>query len=299
MGQVTDLIARITARSGLHAAFLNRAVAGLSAAELADLDGYLGHCLADGRSLDRLADDYKLVVDDTLREQVYFRRHGRYRFSRFEEVAAAVYLDDRYMTAYMRGLALTAFFWPNHAAIRRYFHRVLPRAGRGRYLEVGPGHGFYFLAALRSGAFEACEGIDISPSSVALTERLLAGAGFSPGDACRLRTGDFLLAEDLPASFQMVAMGEVLEHVERPDLFLARARELTREDSMVFVTTCIDSPACDHIFLFTSVEQIEALARDAGLRVEDRLVLPYEGTTLDESRAKRLAVNVAMVLRHA
>jgi SAM-dependent methyltransferase len=282
----------------MHAASLARAHAALAPREQADLDGYVSHCLTEGQSLERLADDYKLVVDDTLREQVFFWRHGRYRHARYDDVAAAVYLDDRYMTAYMRGLALTAFFWPNHARIRRYFDQILPGGGAGRYLEVGPGHGFYFLSAMRRRAFSSYDGIDISPTSVALTGRLLDSGSFGRFEGFRLHVGDFL-ATDPGGPFDMLVMGEVLEHVERPQAFLARARAVTSRTARLFVTTCVNSPAFDHIHLFSTPEEIFALVAAAGLRVLDQLVLPYDGTTLPESMAKRLAVNVAMVLGHA
>jgi SAM-dependent methyltransferase len=301
MSHVPDLVARISSQSRLHQAFFAKALGGLGPGELADLEGYVGHCLAEGATLDVLAGDYKLVVDDTLREQVYFWRHGRYRYARYDEVAGAVYQDPRYMTAYMRGLALTAFFWPNHARIRRWFEEHLPprpETRSGRYLEVGPGHGFHFVAALRRAAFEACEGVDISPSSVELTRRLLAEAGFAEGPRVRLRVADFLAA-DLEPGADMLVMGEVLEHVERPDLFLARARELTHARSTLFVTTCANSPAFDHIYLFRSPDEVEALAQAAGLAVSERLVLPYDGTSLEESLRRRLPINVALVLRHA
>lgn len=295
MSHVPDLVTRITRENKLHAAFFARALGALGGDELGDLDGYVAHCLGEGASLDELAADYNLVVSDTLREQLHFQRHGRYRFSRYDEVAGSVYLSPRYMTSYMRGLALTAFFWPNHAALRRFFERTLLAHGRGRYLEVGPGHGFYFLSALRSGRFSACEGVDISPSSVALTERLLAARGFT---GLRLHVGDFLAFEpEEPAD--LLVMGEVLEHVERPDHFLARAARATAAGGAVYLTTCVNSPAFDHIYLFRSIDEIETLCDAVGLRVEERLVLPYEGTTLEESARRRLAVNVALVLRHA
>jgi SAM-dependent methyltransferase len=295
MSHVPDLVARIAHDNKLHGAFFARALGGLGEEELGDLDGYVDHCLGEGASVEELAADYKLVVADTLREQLHFLRHGRYRFSRYEEVAGSVYLEPRYMTSYMRGLALTAFFWPNHAALRRFFAATLAKYGRGRYLEVGPGHGFFFLAALRSGRFSACEGVDISPSSVALTERLLRARGF---DSFRLHVGDFLAFEP-EACADLLVMGEVLEHVERPDRFLARAAQVTAAGGAVHLTTCVNSPAFDHIHLFRSVSEIEELCAAVGLAVEERLVLPYEGTTLEESARRRLAVNVALVLRHA
>jgi len=295
-----SLVDGIATKSPLARPFLSRSVAGLSETELGELERYLAHGLERGQTMADLVEAYDLITKDTLREQMYFRRHGRYRFSRFDEVAASVYHAPEYMTRYMQGLALTSFLWPNHAAIRRWFdHTVLAR-GRGRYLEVGPGHGFYFMAAMRSGRFDAHLGVDISETSVALTRALVSSGAFGAFDGARwdLVRADFFEAE-LDGPFDALVMGEVLEHVEDPRRFLQRARALTKPDATLFVTTCIDSPAFDHIFHFDSVESVHAIARDAGLAVVEDLVLPYAGETLASSREKRLPINIALVLAHA
>jgi SAM-dependent methyltransferase len=294
----SQLVDRIVRRNRLSSPFFAKTLEEMPPADRAQLEDYLAACAARGLSLERLADAYDLVTKDTLREQIHFRRTGRYRYARYDDVAQAVYQNPNYMQRYMLGLALTAFFWPNHAVIRRYFTERLPRERRGRYLEVGPGHGFYFLAAMRLGAFDWFEGIDISPTSVEMTRSLVeAGAPRRPYD-WSIREGDFLAAR-FTAPFDMLVMGEVLEHVEAPLDFLERARELMADGGTLFATTCINSPALDHIHLFRSAEEIAALAADAGLRIEDQIVLPYHGTSLEESAKKRLPVNIALVLRHA
>jgi 2-polyprenyl-3-methyl-5-hydroxy-6-metoxy-1,4-benzoquinol methylase len=199
------------------------------------------------------------------------------------------------MTKYMHGLALTSFLWPNHTRMRRYFEEKLPRGRSGLYLEIGPGHGFYFMTAMRGTRFSPFFGIDISPTSVELTRRLLESGVFGQFSNFSLYEADFLQA-DPPARADALVMGEVLEHVEEPARFLRRAREVTTDDAFVFVTTCINSPAFDHIFLFESVDHLSSVVESAGLRISDSLVLPYEGLSIEETNARRLPVNVAMVL---
>ena len=275
--------------------------------DLDDLDLYLDHAIADGTSLDELASAYELIVADTLREQMFFRRHGRYRYSRFADVAGSVYFDDAYMSRYMRGLAITAFLWPNHVAIRKFFVDIVTRlsltnersCSHGRYLEVGPGHGFYLMAAMRADVCDSYEGVDLSPTSIALTRRILDGGSFGRFEPHRysLREADFLQADyggTLP--YDLVVMGEVLEHVEEPRLFLDKARDVTADDGQIFVTTCINSPALDHIYLFESVSNLETLFSEARLVVVERRVYPYQGATLERSVAERLPVNVAYLL---
>ena len=288
--------------------FLERSRKEIEPRELVDLERYIDHCIAGGVTLPELAASYELIVADTLREQLHFKRHGRYRYSRYDEVAGSVYLSPEYMQRYMHGLALTSFLWPNHAAMRRYFAEQLVLlaqqgiAGQaveqgGRYLEIGPGHGFYFMTALRQAVFSDCHGVDISPTSVALTRALLAGGTFGSFNHWSVEERDFLAA-DVSGPYAMVTMGEVLEHVEDPLRFLRRAGEVCDPAGRVFITSCINSPALDHIYLFRSMDEVRDLVANAGLTVKSELVLPYTGTTLEESASAKLPVNFAMVLTH-
>jgi len=297
VSHLTVLLDHIVAENRMQRQFFERVLPQLRPEEVIDLERYIAYCLETGSTVDELARSYDLIVKDALREQIYFKKCGRYRYSRFAEVAGDVYMDPDYMRRYMHGLALTSFLWPNHVRMRRYFTEQLERTvgDRGRYLEVGPGHGFYFMAALRSGAFASCEGVDISPTSVALTRRLLASGVFGTFSDWHIQTADFLEAS-FNGTFDLVAMGEVLEHVEDPRAFLCRAAHCCSPRGRVFVTTCINSPALDHIFLFESVEHLRGIVDEAGLRVQGELVLPYAGSSLDESVAHRLPINVAMAL---
>jgi hypothetical protein len=94
-------------------------------------------------------------------------------------------------------------------------------------------------------------------------------------------------------------MGEVLEHVERPELFLRRIAELAKDDAYVFITTCVNAPAVDHIFLWRTTDELEDMIIRSGLRIVQPLRLPYQGKTLEESREQSLPINVAYVLAKA
>ncbi len=299
MSTVDQLFAKIARRNPLQRVFLASLDerGALSEGERGELERYVDYVLASGDSLDDLAASYDQIVRDTLREQVFFRKHDRYRHARFSDVASQVYFDETYMSRYMHGLALTSFLWPNHAEIRRHFQRTLdavPAASRGRYLEIGPGHGFYFTAAARAG-FDHVEGIDLSPTSVALTKRIVASGTFGRVERCIVREGDFL-SSTFDGQFDMLVMGEVLEHVEDPRAFLRRLRELARPEATIYVTTCANSPAVDHIYLFRSADDVVRMAAEEGLHARDVLALPHHGTTLEESTRARLPVNLALVL---
>ena len=290
-----SLVEAIVDQFPVHQGFISQAISGATPEEIDRLAGYLEFCLGKGLGLDYLAESYLTILGDTLDEQHYFQEHGSYRHSTFAEVAASVYHDRDYMDRYMYGLAITNFLWPNHVSMSRFLRRTLPRRRSGRYLEIGPGHGFLLLSAIGIGSFDDYLAVDLSAASVQQTRTIVEH--FHPGAPARVEMQDFLQADDLtPGTFDAIVMGEVLEHVEQPEVFLRRIAELAKDDAYVFVTTCINAPAVDHIYLWRTTDELEEMIAANGLTIVEPLRLPYEGKTLDESRALRLPINVAYVL---
>ncbi|NNL99129.1 MAG: methyltransferase domain-containing protein [Gammaproteobacteria bacterium] len=293
---IDSLVTRISAINPLQAQFLSDSLAGVEAAERDDLAVYIAYGLAEGLSIDYLAGCYDLIVKDTLREQMYFQRHKRYRHASFEEVAQSVYFDDEYMRKYMHGLAITGYLWPNHRELHRFFAANIPTDRGGRYLEIGPGHGMYMMTAMRHSGYSEFHGIDLSPTSVAMTRDLLGSGRFGDFRNCHIFEQDFLAGDIEAASCAAVVMGEVLEHVEQPGLFLERIRDVAADDAFIFITTPINAPAIDHIYLFDSFDSIESLVDAAGLSIRQQLLVPYPGLSVDESMQRLLPINVALVL---
>lgn len=298
MKNLTALAEKISQRNMLQKTFLAGVIKDLPPEELEEFERYIGYCLSEGVTLDYLTECYELIVNDTMEEQLFFRRHKRYRFSSYNEVGSSVYANPDYMSKYMYGLALTAFLWPNHILMRRYFLRTIPRSKRGRYLEIGPGHGFYFMNAMRLTQFDSFDGVDLSSTSVAMTNQIVGSKTFGQFQNYRIYECD-AFTFDFKGGFDAIVMGEVLEHVEAPGTLLGRIRALAKPDGFIFITTCINSPAFDHIYLFKSVEHLEGIIREAGLAISDKLILPYHQTTLETSVKKSLPVNVAYVLSPA
>ncbi len=296
---IKQLIQAIVDRNSLQTDFLKSSLLEIQAEEMADFEAYVDFALAGQLEIAYLAECYDLIVKDTLREQIYFQRHKKYRYSSFDEVASSVYFDDEYMRRYMHGLAITAYLWPNHRALHRYFLESLsslPASTTGDYLEIGPGHGMYMMSAMRRSGFSQFHGIDISPTSVEMTRSLLGSDNFGEFGNYQVFEQDFLDGQLADESYSAVVMGEVVEHVEQPGVFLETINRISTDDAFIFLTTPINAPAIDHIFLFDSFESIETLVTDAGMVVKDSLMVPYPGLSVDESMAQTLPVNVALVL---
>ena len=290
---LTDAIVRI---NPLQRSFIQESMTDVHDSELRDLGAYIRFAESAGIDSEFLAESYDLIVKDTLREQLYFQRHGRYRYSTFDEVAGSVYFNEEYMRKYMHGLAMTAYLWPNHRALHRYFVDAIPTDDKGHYLEIGPGHGVFMMCAMRKSAYSRFKGIDISPTSVKMTQTLLGSGLFGDFADWEVIEQDFLESSLEGCKYSAVVMGEVLEHVEDPGLFLRQIDAVSSDDAFIFITTPINAPAIDHIYLFDSVESIEALVLEAGLTLRDSLLVPYPGLSVEESVAQKLPVNVAMVL---
>lgn len=198
----------------------------------------------------------------------------------------------------MYGLALTVFLWPNHLKTKRFFEKRLPLDMAGRYLEIGPGHGLFFMTAMRLGRFSSHTGIDVSPTSVQMTRGILKSMMSGNVSDYEIIERDFLKWKS-QEDFDAIVMGEVLEHIEAPVDLLRRIASVARSDSFIFVTTCIDSPTVDHITHYTSMKSIADHVHEAGLRIRENLLVPYGDLSLEESAANRLPVTVAMTLEKA
>ncbi|MCI5060506.1 MAG: class I SAM-dependent methyltransferase [Alphaproteobacteria bacterium] len=294
---VATLIDNILEENPTHKNFMDGALKHVTQDELEVLDRYLDFCVENKRDLSYMAESYLTIVGDTLREQIYFMRHKEYRNKSYDDVANDVYHNKDYMDQYMYGLAITSFLWPNHLDMGRLFNKTLPRTRGGQYLDIGPGHGYYLMQAMELGNFDEYLGIDISEASIKQTGAIIDHFKPEFKDRFTLQLKDFLEADDLePNNFDAIVMGEVLEHVEQPDVFLKRIAELAKKDAYIFVTTCINAPAIDHIYLWRSTKDLEDMIESCGLKIKAPLRLPYEGKTLEESEEQNLSINVAYVL---
>ena len=296
---VDDFASLVTAANPVHISFMKRSLRSMREDTRAELTDYLSYCLSIDLSLDYLATCYNTIVNDTLMEQMFFEENKRYRWTRFDELADTVYFDDAYMRKYMYGLAITAFLWPNHVALHDFFIRTFPRGRKGSYLEIGPGHGYYFMQSARLGDFERLLGVDISAASVALTRDIVRH--FEIEKKCRAEVieTDFLTFHEEGVEYSCVVMGEVLEHVEDPGRFLSAIARLSGPSTHIFVTTCMNAPAVDHISLFRAGKDVEDIITSSGLQLVDASYVPYVGKTLAECEKDALAVNVGYVLRKA
>lgn len=294
---VSNLLSQISLLMPLHQNFLNLSLSKITDIEINLFEKYLNFCEQQDLSMQYMAKCYATIVEDTINEQIYFRKNKKYRHDSFESIAKDVYFNADYMAKYMYGLAITGYFWPNHLEMYRFFENTLPRHIDGRYLEIGPGHGNYMMRAMETSSYKSFTGIDISKTSIEMTDKILKE--FLPIEKQKydLQCIDFL-EFDLPyKTYDAIVMGEVLEHVERPDIFLKRICDIASNEAYIFITTCANAPAVDHIYLYKSPKEVEEQIKDCGLEIVHPLILPYEGKTVEQCEKLMLSINVAYVLK--
>ena len=243
------------------------------------------------------------VSFDFLLRQARFRKTGSYEPRTAARVIREIYHNREKMEgSYLDGLLLTYAFWPNHA---RMLHCYVALLGSGQpsgpaVLEIGLGHGLMALTALvllRSARYTA---VDVSPHSLTYAYDLLEKNGIEREALCGI-VGNAeepeLWSDRLSGSapWDVVVCGEVLEHVQWPDLLLARMQSALRPEGRAFVTTCANIEAEDHVFRFESVDHIRRTLNAAGFVVRDEQVLPLRGFEEDPL----VPLNYAAVLTKA
>ena len=247
-------------------------------------------------SMDRseIINCYEVFVNDTLEETKFFFEHGHYRYSTYQEVELFMTSkDDHYMIAYQVGLLLSQFFWPNHNEMRKRFIQLLKNHSGEKYLEVGVGHGFYFKTAIAYSNFQSYTGIDINIDSIEMATQML-NIDFD----CTSRNYELVLTDflkmDVIEKYDAIILSEVLEHVEQPNLFLEKIALLSHKSTWIYVTTAINAPAVDHIYLFRNPDEIYSLFSNCGLTIVDTQLCLYQNKSLDTCLKKLLPVTIML-----
>jgi 2-polyprenyl-3-methyl-5-hydroxy-6-metoxy-1,4-benzoquinol methylase len=232
---------------------------------------------------------------DILREQIRFRKTGAYLLDDAHVAHETVYSQKSVMRYYIVGLLLSYLFWPNHFQMLCFFKDHLSNIRVERCLEVGVGHGLFTVEMMRRFPNSEVTLVDISQTSIELAEEMLTTFDL---DSSRVKFifGDFLTVPLGTVGFDLIIMGEVLEHVNDARGFLTRARELLRPGGTIFLSTCANCPAVDHIYHFHNVDEIRTLIRSVGLSIVQDNALPAEDVPEARWQQELVTINYSSVL---
>lgn len=278
-----------------HAKYLRARFAGDDPAALGRTEDAARLVLAlTGDALPRYCDDYRWMCGNFIEEEAFFRRHGRYRRSRFDEVERDIYSNGPYMARYVNGILLSQLLWRNHAAALDLFRtRFLPALPDGYgHLEVGPGHGLFLAHAAADPRCGAATAWDVSAASIAATQAALGIFGIQR--PVTLAVQDVLRAPVCRDSFDSAIISEVLEHLEDPAAALGTLFAILKPGGRIFINAPVNSPAPDHIFLWRDPEEIRALIEQVGFVIDEVHHLPMTGYTV--ARAMQMAASLSCVV---
>lgn len=248
-----------------------------------------------GARLEEYCIDYRWMCEEFLKEELYFRRHNKYRLGTFEEAFNEVYGVKEYMSRYVRGILISQLIWLPHARALDYFRTVfLDRVPQtSSYLEVGPGHGLFLYFASKCANLDSLEAWDVSASSISETRSTLAALGVTRDIA--IVDQDVLKAPSRHGQFDAAVISEVLEHLERPDVALRSLRTALKPGGRIFINAPLNSPAPDHIYLWRKPEDFQAFVVSQGFEIQSFELFPVTGATLEYALRQNLSVSCVVV----
>ena len=246
-------------------------------------------------SITEIADAYRLLVEDTIKETMYFLEHGRYRYSSFEETERLVYSRKEYMSKYMVGLSVSGYLWSNHIRMFHWFRDIMKGMEGKRYLEIGPGHGRYFCESVMINGFSEYDAIDVSETSVDQTNAYLK-EHLDKDQMGKCRVFRKNAYDHKPAEkYDFVVIAEVLEHLEDPLGMLSHVNSISSDQAYLYVTVPVNAPEIDHIYLFNSIEEVEELVKAAGYEIKDRLYAAAGDMKLEKAVRKKNSILVGLL----
>lgn len=236
------------------------------------LKKYSDYLISENKTIDFGISCYLHMIDDMQEESLKFQRDGKYSNNSFEDVAERIYNNPEIMTYHMHGLVLAQFLWYDQIKRFTFFYENLVRLGSNsnKYLEIGGGHGLYIYEALELlPNVSQFDMVDISQSSLDLAKGIIS-------DNRVVYTHKNIFDFEDEENFDIITLGEVLEHVEDPMSLLKKISRLLSPNGVSFITTPINSPMIDHIYLFKNADEIRELFDLAGFEIiEEKLAVSY------------------------
>lgn len=252
-------------------------------------------------SLEIAVKSYYEMCTDMFNHHIKFLRTGKYPVKSLAEAKKNVYFNSVKMKSYMVGLAISQFFWETHYKMFKHFQKmILSKINAKSYLEIGPGHGLFSHYSLNKLKFlKNYTAVDISKTSLKLTKDFL---NYNSKNNLNKKTNfinmDFLESKDLTKKFELVVCGEVIEHVSNPIKLLKNIKKLLDKNGKVFISTCVNCPAIDHVNEFLSIDKIENLFKKAKLKIISKKILPVERVTYKMALEKKITINYSAILKH-
>ena len=246
-------------------------------------DKYFSYLSRNKIEIDFGVNCYLHMISDMLEERIKFIREGSYSNTSFDDVEKRIYGNPEIMTYHMHGLVLAQFLWFDQYERFLFFSENLKtyQSKIQKYLEIGGGHGLYINEAIalipETKQFDL---VDISQSSLDLAKGIVNNERIN-----YYLKNIFDFSED--EKYDFITIGEVLEHVEDPLSLLEKIGQLLSQNGVCYITTPINAPMIDHIYLFNDEEEIRELLKKANFEIiKERIVISEKITEKQASKRK-------------
>lgn len=234
------------------------------------------------------------MLTDMTNERAKFILHEKYSSNSFAEVEKRVYSNPEIMTYHMHGLVLAQFLWFEQYARFLFFKNNINNycSHAKSYLEIGGGHGLYINKAIELlKEVNKFDLVDVSKSSIDLAKGILGDSKIT-----YFLKNIYDYTDDI--NYDFVTIGEVLEHLEEPHLILLKVSRLIGETGVAFVSTPVNSPMIDHIYLFKNVQDIRRMINTSGLEIIEEKVVVSENITLEDAARFKIPVMFAAFIKN-
>ncbi len=237
---------------------------------------------------------YNDLCKETLAEQFYLQKKGTYRAIKENIDNKELYKSSKKMKAYLLGLMLTQILWPSHYRILSFYRTKLKFEKGIKFLEVGSGHGLLTKYLLKNNFQNEGTICDISKQSLDLTKSTIQKK--TNLKKIKFVNKDFFYLNS-DSKFDLIIMGEVIEHVRNPKKFLLKAKSMLSKNGKIFLSTCANCAQVDHLYHFGCISEIKKLIRMCSLKIISDLTSPSENIPSKFWQKEKIAINYCSILR--
>lgn len=226
---------------------------------------------------DEVVWDYLQMIADMRRETAYFIEHGRYSCISEQMACDRVYNHPDKMITYMNALMISQILWEHHFKMLQFFNATIIKFFRPtdaiRVLDIGAGHALLSVMIVDNiPYYKKIDIIDLSDISLRMASQMLTDASIE----CFKTDVMNYIPKD---KYDLVIMGEVLEHIENPLKALNHVKTFLKDDGLFWLTIPTNAPAIDHIYLFQTKKEICETIENAGLQIIEDIELEVKNTT--------------------
>jgi 2-polyprenyl-3-methyl-5-hydroxy-6-metoxy-1,4-benzoquinol methylase len=146
--------------------------------------------------------------------------------------------------------------------------------------------------AARDARCKSLTGWDLSASSLESTR--VALESMQTKREAHLAARNIVEDDPVGQEFDSIICSEVLEHTEDPGRALRSMLASLRPGGRIFLNVPVNSPAPDHIYLWSDTADLGHLIADTGFAIDSFIELPPTGKTL--ALARKYALDISCIV---